>query len=109
MRYDSVMADQGGRVLEVKCPCCNATLQIDTELALVLNHREPERKPLIEDLQSAVQNLKGEAARRNDVFEKSFASHLTGEKTRERKFEELLRQAKEDTSGSRPERPFDLD
>ena len=109
MRYDSVMADRVGKVLEVKCPCCSSTLQIDTELELVLNYREPEKKHLVEDLQSAVQNLKGEAARRNDIFEKSFASHLTGEQTREKKFEELLRQAKEDKSGSRPERPFDLD
>lgn len=84
-------------------------LQIDMELGLVLNHQEPEKKPLIEDLQSAVQNLKGEAARRNDVFEKSFASHLTGEKLRERKFEELLKQAKQDTSDRPPRRPFDLD
>ena len=103
------MANEAGRIIEVKCPCCSATLQIDTELELVLNHKEVEKKPLIEDLQAAVQNLKGEAARRNDVFEKSFASHLTGEKARERKFDELLKQAKEDTSGTRPERPFDLD
>ena len=109
VRYDSVMADKGGKIVKVKCPCCEAILQIDTELELVLNHKEPERKPLIEDLAVAVQQLKGEAARRNDMFEKSFASHLTGEKTRERKFEELLKQAKEDASGARPARPFDLD
>lgn len=109
MRYDSVMSKETGKVIEVKCPCCNATLQIDSELQLVLNHKEPERKPLIEDLQAAVEGLKGEAERRNDVFEKSFASHLTGEKARERKFEELLKQAKEDKSGARPARPFDLD
>lgn len=79
------------------------------ELELVLSHHEPEKKPLIEDLQSAVQSLKGEEARRNDVFEKSFASHLTGEKARERKFEELLKQAKQDPSERPPRRPFDLD
>jgi hypothetical protein len=103
------MAESVGRIVEVKCPCCDATLQIDTELAIVLNHREPEKKPLIEDLQSAVQSLQGEAARRNEAFEKSFASHLTGEKVRERKFEELLKQAKQDTSDRPPRRPFDLD
>src|SRR3954465_5009804 len=109
MRYDSVMANPPSQIFEVKCPCCDATLQIDSELHLVLNHRQEEKKPLIEDLSSAVQQLKGEAARRNDVFEKSFASHRAGEQVREKKFEELLRQAKEDPSAPAPRRPFDLD
>ena len=109
MRYDSDMAQSGGSVFEVKCPCCGATLQIDGEMQIIIRHHEPERKPAIEDLHAAVENLKGEAARRNDIFEKSFASHLTGEKVRERKFEELLKQAKEDKAGAPPKRPFDLD
>ena len=103
------MPPTSGHLFEVKCPCCDATLQIDSEMQLVLNHREPEKKPLIEDLHSAVEQLKGESERRNNVFEKSFASHRSSDKLREKKFEELLRQAKEDTSGAPPKRPFDLD
>ncbi len=103
------MAKSSGMLFEVKCPCCDAVLQIDSELQLVLTHTEAEKKPMIEDLQAAVQQLKGEAARREEAFEKSFASHRSGEKVRERKFEELLKQAKEDTSGAPPKRPFDLD
>ncbi len=103
------MANSSGQIFEVKCPCCDATLQVDSELHLVINHREPEKKPAIEDLNTAVQQLKGEAARRNDAFEKSFASHLSGEKIREKKFDELLKQAKEDKGGAPPKRPFDLD
>jgi hypothetical protein len=104
MRYDSVMA-----LFDVQCPCCGATLKVDPETQAVIHHREPERKAPIEDLHAAVQNLKGEAARRNDIFEKSFTSHLGAEKVREKKFEELLKQAKADTSGKPPVRPFDLD
>jgi hypothetical protein len=78
-------------------------------MQVIIQHREPEKKPLIEDLHVAVQQLQGEADRRNDIFEKSFASHLSSEKVRERKFEELLKQAKEDKSGAPPKRPFDLD
>ena len=103
------MAKPTGELIEVLCPCCGSTLKIDTETRLVLQHKEPEKKPLIEDLQTAVHQLKGEAARRNDLFEKSFASHKSGEAVREKKFEELLRQAKEDTSGAPPKRPFDLE
>lgn len=106
VRYDSDMASD---VFEVDCPCCGSTLQVDAETQVVIQHREPKKKPLIEDLHSAVQQLKGEADRRNDVFEKSFASHLSGEKVREKKFEELLKQAKEDKSGTPPKRAFDLD
>ncbi len=95
--------------MEIECPCCGSTLQVDPETRVVIRHREPERKPAIEDLHTAVQQLRGEADRRNDVFEKSFASHRSGEKVREKKFEELLKQAKEDKSGAPPKRPFDLD
>ncbi len=103
------MANSTGGIFEVKCPCCDATLQIDSELQIIVHHREAEKKPLIEDLSAAVQQLKGEADRRNDVFEKSFASHRSGEKIRERKFDELLKQAKEDKADAPPKRPFDLD
>jgi hypothetical protein len=98
-----------GHLFEVKCPCCGASLQIDTETQLVVNHQEPEKKPLIEDLHGAVQQLQGEAARRNEAFEKSFATHLSSDKVREKRFEELLKQAKDDKTGAPPKRPFDLD
>lgn len=103
------MANTASSVFEVQCPCCGSTLQIDPETQVVLHHREVEKKPLIEDFAAAVQQLKGEANRRNDVFEKNFASHLTSEKVREKKFDELLKQAKGDPSGPAPKRPFDLD
>jgi hypothetical protein len=93
----------------VKCPCCEATLRIDPELQIVLHHQAVEKKPAIEDLHTAVQQLKGEADRRNDIFEKSFASHLSADKVRAKKFDELLKQAKEDKTGPPPKRPFDLD
>jgi hypothetical protein len=109
LRYDFVMTKSRGELFEVMCPCCGSALQIDIETRLVINHKEPEKKPLIEDLQSAVQQLKGEAERRNDVFEKSFATHLGSDKLREKRFEELLRQAKENPSSAPPKRPFDLD
>jgi hypothetical protein len=103
------MAGSASQLIEVACPCCGAVLRIDSETQAVIHHREPEKKPLIEDLQTAVQQLKGEAAKRNEAFEKSFASHLQSDKVREKKFEELLKQAKEDKSDTPPKRLFDLD
>ncbi len=103
------MAEPTSRVIEVACPCCGATLKIDPETEVVLHHKAPERAPVIDDLHAAAQQLKVEAERRNEMFEKSFASQRSSEKGREKKFDELLKLAKEDTSGSAPKRPFDLD
>ena len=107
--YDSVMAKPKNSMFEVACPCCGATLHIDPETQVVIHHKEAERKPLIEDLQVAVQQLKGEEAKRNEAFEKSFASHKSADKVREKKFDELLKLAKEDKTEGPPKRLFDLD
>jgi hypothetical protein len=96
-------------LFEVECPCCSSVLQIDPETKTIIRHREPAKKPMIEDLAAAVQQLKGEAERRQDVFSKSFDAHLNSEKVREKKFEELLKQAKEDPSKEPPKRAFDFD
>ena len=48
--------------LEVTCPCCRASLVIDTNLGRVIAHREPERgdKP---ELDEAARILAAEDAR----------------------------------------------
>jgi hypothetical protein len=97
------------QAFEVECPCCRSTLLIDAETKVVLSHHEPQKKPLIEDLTSAVHQLKGEAERRSDIFAKSFDDHLNSAKVRERKFEELLKKAKEAPGDAPPERAFDFD
>ncbi len=94
---------------EVQCPCCQAVLQVDAETKTVLTHREIPKKPLIEDLTAAVQQLKGESARRSEIFDKSFDDHLNSAKIREKKFDELLKQAKETPEKAPPKRAFDFD
>ncbi len=56
--------------LEVICPCCNATLVVDTNLGRVISHHEPERsdKP---ELNDAASILAAEAKRREALFEQS--------------------------------------
>lgn len=93
--------------LEVVCPCCQSTLVIDVNLARVVGHLEPERgnKPELSDAQRI---LAAEAARREAIFEQS----VTAEKTRgdalSRRFEEALRQARDEPL-TKPTRDFDLD
>lgn len=95
--------------LEVQCPCCKATLKIDAETGVVLLHQEAEKPKPIEDIGLAVKNLKGEAARREELFQKSLEEHKTRQSVLDKKFDELFKKASENPD-EKPFRPdFDLD
>ena len=98
-----------GGLIEVRCPCCEATLQIDPELKAVISHEEHQKPRSIEDIGAAVQKLKGEEARRSEVFQKSFEDHKSHHKVLERKFDELLKQAKANPDAPPPRKPFDYE
>jgi hypothetical protein len=93
--------------LEVSCPCCQAILVIDTNLGRVVSHREPDRgnKPELSDAQRILAN---EAARREAIFQQSVDSEKTRGDALSRRFDEALRQAKEEPV-TKPVRDFDLD
>ena len=93
--------------LEVACPCCQSTLVIDLNLGRVISHKEPERadKP---ELSEAQRILAEQAARREAMFQQSVDSEKTRGDALSRRFEEALRQAR-DEPVTRPMRDFDLD
>ena len=93
--------------IEVQCPCCSALLVIDTNLGRIVSHKEPERgdKP---ELNEASRILAEEAKRREALFEQSFANEKTRGDALSRRFEEALKQAK-DEPVTKPVRDFDLD
>ena len=93
--------------LEVICPCCQATLVIDTNLGRVVGHQEPERgnKPELNDAQRI---LAEEAARREAMFQQSVESEKTRGDALSRRFEEALKQARTEPI-TKPTRDFDLD
>jgi hypothetical protein len=93
--------------IEVACPCCHATLVIDTNLGRVVGHHEPERadKPELNDAQRI---LAEQAARREAVFQQSVDSEKTRGDALSKRFEEALRQANDEPI-TRPSRDFDLD
>jgi len=93
--------------LEVVCPCCQSTLVIDVNLKRVVSHSEPERgnKP---ELSDAHRLLAEEAARREAIFQQSVTSEKTRGDDLSRRFEEALKQAKQEPV-TRPSRDFDLD
>ena len=93
--------------LEVTCPCCQATLVVDLNLGRVVGHKEPDRgnKP---ELSNAQGILAAEAARREAIFQQSVDSEKTRGDALSKRFDEALRQAKEEPV-TKPVRDFDLD
>ena len=93
--------------LEIVCPCCQATLIVDTNLGRVIGHKEPERgdKPELSEAQRIVAE---QAARREAMFQQSVESEKTRGDALSRRFEEALRQAREEPV-TKPVREFDLD
>ncbi len=96
-------------LIEVACPCCDAMLKIDVETCAVITHKLPERPPPVEDLAAAVAKLKGESGRREEVFQRNVEATRSHGAVLSRKFDELLKQAKEDPTERPPVNPFDLD
>ena len=103
------MAHPRSSLIEIECPCCGALLKIDSGTEAVISHREKERPRMVEDLTAAVQKLKGESARREQVFQKQMAEQKTHQQVLDRKFDELLKQAQEEPIGPPPQKDIDLD
>lgn len=99
------MAD---RTLTVVCPCCAAELEVHAATGTVLKAIEPPKKPAIEDLSAAAKALQGEAARREEMFQKSFEAHKAKSAAADDLFDQLLKKAKERPE-DKPKRAFDLD
>jgi hypothetical protein len=96
-------------MFEVVCPCCEAILKIDPETRAIIAHTVPVKPPPISDLASEVAKLKGEGARREEVFRKQFEAEKSHGKVLEKKFDELFKRAKENPDLTPPKRDIDLD
>jgi hypothetical protein len=102
------MSDQPKSTVELICPCCQARLTVDPELGAVLHHELPPKVASITDLQAAVEELKGEAGKREARFKESMEAEKDKAKLLERKFKDLLKKAKDEPI-TRPTREIDLD
>ena len=100
---------KASKLITVKCPCCEADLHIDPALAVVIRHEAHEKKSPLADFDTAMQHMKGEAGRREDAFKKSMESHKNQADVLSKKFDEMLRLAKEDPDAPPPKRDIDFD
>jgi len=92
---------------EVECPCCQGKLVIDGNLRRVVRHTQALSgdRPELDDAQRI---LAQEAARREALFQQSVAAERTRGDALARRFEEALKQAKQEPI-TKPTRDFDLD
>lgn len=93
---------------EVVCPCCGAALVVDGNLRRIVGHSEPPREGARPELSEAQRILAEEAARREAIFQQSVAAEKTRGDALSKRFEEALRQAREEPV-AKPQRDFDLD
>lgn len=93
--------------IELTCPCCRAVLVVDKNLDRVISHREAPREDR-PDLDQAAQLVDQERARREAIFQQSVESEKTRGDALSRRFEEALRQARQEPV-TKPTRDFDLD
>jgi hypothetical protein len=96
-------------MFEVECPCCQAVLTIDPDTRAVIAHTVPEKPLPIQDLAAEVAKLKGEGARREQIFQKSFEAEKSHGKVLEKKFDELFKRVKESPDEKPRMRDIDLD
>jgi len=93
--------------IEVTCPCCASTLIIDLNLGRVVGHKEVEN-PNKPELSDAHRIVAEQAARREAAFEESVNAERTRGDALSKRFEEALRQAREEPI-TKPTRDFDLE
>jgi len=94
--------------LEVQCPCCRASLTVDSGSGDVIMHREVKTNVTL-DLGEAAQALRKDAQRREKDFKKSLEAERKKEDILQSKFEEAVRRAKEEPDKGPPPREIDLD
>jgi hypothetical protein len=92
---------------EIDCPCCSAKLVVDSNLQRVIRHSEPPSadRPELDHAQRIVAE---QAARREALFQKSVAEEKGRGDALSRRFEEALKQAREEPI-TKPTRDFDLE
>jgi hypothetical protein len=96
-------------VLDVECPCCGARLEIDADSGQILAHRKVERPSTPADLSEAVKRLRTQESTRDERFRKQVEAERTHGQSLEKRFDGLLKKARDEGPSPRPVRDIDLD
>ena len=102
------MSNNESKTIQVTCPCCDAMLTIDPTLSVVLDHKMPVKPHMAVNLKDAVNQVKGEASRRDEKYKQIAEAEKNKSKVLEAKFQELFKKAKEEPI-EKPLKDIDLD
>jgi Zn-finger nucleic acid-binding protein len=102
------MAKKSTPTINVTCPCCQAKLVVDAELAMVLSHEAPPKPAPNVDLSDTARLLREQEERREEKYKQSIEYEKKKSDVFDRLFEEGLKKAK-DKPVEKPIRDFDLD
>jgi hypothetical protein len=97
------------KLITVQCPCCEAELHIDPATQAVIRFEAHEKRSPLANFDTAYEHMQGSAGRREDAFQKSLESHKNQADILSKKFDEMLRLAKENPDAPPPKRDIDLD
>ena len=92
--------------VELTCPCCETRLVVDAATGEILSEERP-KVDHSKTFDSALDEVRGGARRRNDAFSKAFEKTKRLDDLLDQKFEEAKKKAAKDKS--KPTNPFDLD
>ncbi len=102
------MSEKKPSTIQVTCPCCEATLTIDASLPAVLDHKLPAKPQVVAHMKDITKHLKDEATRRDEKYQQLLEAEKSKGKVLDRKFQELLKKAKEEPI-TKPLKDIDLD
>lgn len=108
LRYHSLMGEPS-QTIEVTCPCCGATMKVDTGTAEVISHVSPVKPRTYNDMEEAARAMKERDSRRDSIFQQSVEAQKHASELLDKKFQEAVKKAKETPDTGRPIRDFDLD
>ena len=91
--------------VQTTCPCCQTRLVVDAESGEVLS--EERARAGGKSFESALKEVRGGAAKREEAFSKAFDRTQNLDSLLEKKFEEARKKSKDDDR--RPTNPLDLD
>jgi hypothetical protein len=88
------------------CPCCEATLTVDSETGVIISHEE-KAKP-IASFDEMVKGLDKQKQMREQIFAQELSSMKNRDRILEEKFQEAMKRAEKDKD--KPYRnPMDID
>lgn len=81
------------------CPCCEATLTVDSQTGVILAHEEKKK------ILGSFEDLKSNLAKQKEARENIFAQEMSSMKDRERLLEEKFKEAMK-RAENEPKEPF---